>query len=187
MQYTNPRIEGLILRHLDGELTDRDRQELEAVLKDDPAARALYEEYRRLDDTAGEALGALLGHEAEETLRFPEPAAKPVYSVRWTWWGLPFAAAAAITLAVMIPRLDLGGTRNVPSPEPRVADLSPSNDTKAGLASDENPAAFSPEIDRARDTQTWYIVGPDGEMYVIEQEHTRTQRVPNAGMRLASL
>lgn len=54
-------IERLISRHLDGEITAAQQAELDRVLADDPAARAMLDEYRQNDLFAARALRTDLG------------------------------------------------------------------------------------------------------------------------------
>ena len=50
------RLEHLFSRHIDGECTPEECRLLEALLRDDPEARQLYEDYRQLDEQFGTAL-----------------------------------------------------------------------------------------------------------------------------------
>lgn len=96
------RIELLINRRLDGALSEPESLELDKLLIRDPTARALMEEYARMDTQAGEAIRAVAA--------VPEAMIEADQVTAWTsarphWWqsfGLVTAVAAAITLAVLL-------------------------------------------------------------------------------------
>ena len=83
-------IELLISRYLDGECSADDRRRLNAVLRDDPEARALYEEYAVIDREAGSALRAEFGGAPPAIIRMPA----------WQRASRFVAVAAAACLAV---------------------------------------------------------------------------------------
>ena len=60
MNPVDPKIERLIVRQLDGEITEAEQLELNRELLRNPGANRLLEEYRSLDATACEALQHVL-------------------------------------------------------------------------------------------------------------------------------
>jgi anti-sigma factor RsiW len=102
------RIEHLINRKLDGELTDAESLELDKAVIRDPRARLLLEEYERLDGAAHAAIQA--------TLAGTVPAARPEQITEWSitrrpWWAstvLITAVAASMTLAVLLGQRSSG-------------------------------------------------------------------------------
>jgi hypothetical protein len=96
--YDDDRVERLIGRSLDGELTEEDRAELDGILAENPAARALSEEYRRNDHAACEALNR----------EFSSVMTAVVARPRRGFWlaaaGAVLAAAAVVALS-FVPAL----------------------------------------------------------------------------------
>jgi len=104
------RTELLINRRLDGELSEQESLELDKLLIRDPAARALMEEYARIDAEAGRALQTVVIAPAS-TVQAEQVSAWA--SARPHWWqsfGLVAAVAAAITLGVLLSQR-AGGLR----------------------------------------------------------------------------
>src|SRR5262249_2632729 len=86
-------VERLIVRALDGEATAAERAELDALMAQNPAVRALHDEYERLDGAAKTAL--------ERVLVRPTPATPAPRIYRGPWLVAAagvLAAAAAIGL-----------------------------------------------------------------------------------------
>lgn len=83
-------VERLISRHLDGEITPAQQAELDRILADDPAARAMLDEYRQNDLFAVRALRADIGQVKTATVR---------HTSRRLW---PVAAGAVLTAAAVI-------------------------------------------------------------------------------------
>ncbi len=94
----NERIERLICRHLDGEISGEVKAELDAALKTDPSARALFEEYARNDRLAAEAL--------HSDFEFAMVAAESRQrrGLRLAAAAVALAAAAVILISIL-PRL----------------------------------------------------------------------------------
>jgi anti-sigma factor RsiW len=99
------RVERLINRHLDGELTDAEQAELNEHLLRDASARARLHDYQRIDAWCRQALEEVLpaasnGHELRGTARKAGVARR----VTQRWLGLAaVAAAAALVLSVLLP------------------------------------------------------------------------------------
>jgi len=99
-------IERLIVRRLDGALTDDEALRLDRALIRNPEAQAMLEDYRRVDTLASAALADVLGGEESfdaSTLTPRESAEAPVPAIyrRGTWF-IPGAIAAAL-LAMVLP------------------------------------------------------------------------------------
>lgn len=91
----NDHVERLISRHLDGEITSAQQAELDRILADDPAARAMLDEYRQNDLFAARALRADLGRVKTAPVR---------HAPRRLWLvatGAVLTAAAVIALSFL--------------------------------------------------------------------------------------
>ena len=193
MSTVNERIELLIIRRLDGELTPADELELDRELIKSPEARTLLEEYRRIDAEAASALSEALA-ERVVPLSPAEPIAssRPRAAYSRAWWLLPLAVAAAAALVISFMGLPTGG--------PEIAGAPVGGPNADTAAAQPRTPAYIPEIgsgvyqagfrtdllDRATDTESLYILGNDGNVYVIEQQRIRTARTPNSGIRRVS-
>ena len=184
MNPVDPKIERLIVRQLDGEITEAEQLQLNRELLRNPGAHRLWEEYRALDATAGEVLQDLLGdrHTSFDPTTIPAPlTAKRPQLVRRHWLLLTGAVAAAI-LALAIPRpavttnnqpgsfVEKTGTQpiivdNVPRPAPVNAD---------GLMRNVS----MPSVQRETGTDVFGVLDENGNVYWIEVERTRTLRRP---------
>jgi len=184
MNPVDPKIERLIVRQLDGEITEAEQLQLNRELLRNPGAHRLWEEYRALDATAGEVLQDLLGdrHTSFDPTTIPAPlTAKRPQLVRRHWLLLTGAVAAAI-LALAIPRpavttnnqpgsfVEKTGTQpiivdNVPRPRPVNAD---------GLMRNVS----MPSVQRETGTDVFGVLDENGNVYWIEVERTRTLRRP---------
>src|SRR5437879_2483142 len=87
-------LERLMSRVLDGEATPAETAQVQSRLLDDPAARAAYEDYIRIDRDARDALRAALTQPAQPT-PLCEPADRTIRFPRATW----LAAAAGVMAA----------------------------------------------------------------------------------------
>jgi anti-sigma factor RsiW len=190
MSNVDPNIERLIVRRLDGELTPDEQLELDRVLLKCPEARALLEEYERIDGLASAAVASVVADDREMPARSePLGQQQPAHGYSRAWWALPAAVAAAIALAALLGVPDVKGPQLVeqpPSAPPKLAQSAVNSvPTTDGLGPVQH-AAYGSTVNRATDTTTYYIVGPDGNIYVLEQQRVRTARAPNAGIRPAS-
>jgi len=163
-------LERLISRHLDDEATADERRELNAHLRRDPAAAALFQEYADLDREVQGALRSALG-------RSPFRCVPP-----WQRTVRVLALAAAACVAVMFWSLP-GRERTAPARQGTAqagswfAPLPAAGDTLV-----KRPARFDrPEIRFTRPRTDWVVIPSDtpGEFLVIEVSHvpTRTVRV----------
>ncbi len=184
MNPVDPKIERLIVRQLDGEITEAEQLELNRELLRNPSAHRLWEEYRTLDATAGEVLQDLLGdrHASFDPTTIPSPmtATRPQF-VRRHWLLLTGAVAAAI-LALAIPRPAVT-TNNQPGsfvektgPQPITVDDArrPRPVNANGLMRNVS----MPSVQRETGTDVFGVLDENGNVYWIEVERTRTLRRP---------
>lgn len=193
MSQVDERIERLIVRRLDGELSDEEALELDRELLRSPQVRQLFEEYQRIDRAAGGALTAAVGDDASRPTPLPV-AATPLRRKRYSrfWWVLPAAVAAGLALVIaLLPAqpgaLDLVQRPSQPAaaaPEPRHRQTLPFE----GRSGIQQAAHGAGSLDRAVDQDSLYIIADDGNIYVIDRQHVRTARRPNvdAAVRQAS-
>jgi anti-sigma factor RsiW len=187
MAETDDRLERLIGRRLDGEITEAEEHELNKMLIRSPEARRLSETCERQDGLLGSVLREDLGGIGS---RAPTRAnaVRAFRGVRGWRRSAGFAAAAAVVLAVgAAVWLDslLAGNRA------REA-VSGAGDQDVGVR------AASPIIDpvwasndgmdipherrRATNHDLFGVVGEDGKtVYLLELGHTRTTLVPRGG------
>ena len=163
-------LERLISRHLDDEATVDERRELNARMRRDPGAAALFQEYAELDREMKYALRSALG-------------LSPVRSVPdWQRALRVFALAAAACVAVMFWSLPSRERATPGEPGPVqagswFAPLPAAGDTLVKL-----PARFDrPEIRFTRPQTDWVVIPSEtpGEFLVIQVNRvpTRTVRV----------
>jgi hypothetical protein len=206
----NKDIERLIVRRLDGALTEDEELRLNRELIRNPEARQLLEDYERVDALASAALTDVLGGEQEDvdvsllTERAPTPSRQVGH--RRGWWLVPGAVAAAL-LALAIPRISFDGAGpSQPSfKQPLVVDGS--SDNRVDPAGVNRPSigqvGSTPLPRRGRDSlsrnvsqlpmtsrQTGRdvlgVMGDDGNIYWIETDRTRTIRQTPARHLLGS-
>jgi hypothetical protein len=170
MNHDPDMLDHLITRELDGEITAAQRKALRRMLQD-PAAAALFDDYRTVDQEAGAALRTALG-------RSPR-----VIRLRSSWERIGRAALVA-TAAGLAAVVWLHPGWNTPT-GPRTNDpLSRASAASwfvppapAGDAIEPPSTAYErPEV-RVRGTQREWIVIPGdrpGTMLVIEVDRVRT-------------
>jgi anti-sigma factor RsiW len=167
----------LIVRKLDGELSDEEQLALDRAILRDREARRLLEEYQQIDALA---VGALHEHLVDSrgdclpALRLGTRSRTSRGYSRW-WWLMPAAVAAAL-LAPIALRMMLPG-------DPRSALVVTRDDGASGAtsidASPIRPLPVSNPIQSAasvsdqsldRNIYYYYIVGDDGRIYMLEHE-----------------
>ncbi len=190
MSRVDQRTERLIVRRLDGELSEDERAELDRTLLRCPEARALLEEYQRIDGAAVAALSASAvscGKPIETFPRVAQPATSRGYSR--LWWVLPAAIAATIVLMVTFAGPRGTGPEMVSAPVVAPTDQGDPEPRPAAVPEGLGPvrqAGYGTDVDRSTDRDLLYILGTDGNIYVLEQERVRTARTPGRGVRQAS-
>lgn len=186
MNPVDPKIERLIVRQLDGEITEAEQLELNRELLRNPGAHRLWEEYRALDATAGEVLQNLLvdRHSSFDPTTLPSPvtvtATRPQF-VRRHWLLLSGAVAAAI-LALAIPRPAVT-TNNQPGSFVEKTGAQPILVDHARRSRPVNEGGLMrnvsmPSVQRETGTDVFGVLDENGNVYWIEVERTRTLRRP---------
>ncbi|HUU82151.1 MAG TPA: hypothetical protein VM243_01485 [Phycisphaerae bacterium] len=194
MSQVDDRIERLIVRRLDGELSDEEALELDRELLRSPQARQLLEEYRRIDGAAVEALTAAIGDDAGEAVPFPVVTTTRRKGYSRLWWALPAAVAATLALIVMFtprPAADWQIAETPPQPvvtQPQNTEPTHTQPAFPGRSGIQQAGYGPGSLDRAVNQDLLYILGDDGNIYVIDRQHMRTARKPdrNTTVRRAS-
>lgn len=185
MSQVDERIERLIVRRLDGELTEEEALELDRELLRCPEARELFDEYQRIDRVAAEALGAAIENDAGKAAPLAVVTAPRRKGYSKLWWGLPAAVAATLALIVTLtPRPSADWQM---AETPRQPLVTQSLDTESARVQPRLPgrsgvqqAGYDPgSLDRAVNQDLLYIIGDDGNIYVIDRQHVRTARKPS--------
>ena len=107
------RIESLMNRSLDRDLGEAEQLKLDRTLIRSPEIRRAYEQMRRIDSLAAEALRAMVPEDHVTPVPNPEAGARRSQGgARKLWWLLPAAAAGlAVLLAMQLRgRVDRPGT-----------------------------------------------------------------------------
>lgn len=170
------RLEHLISRELDGEITPEERAALAQWFQREPATRATYESYRDLDRELGAALrGAMRAH---------QPA---IFSLRrrsrfghdyWSRAALVAVAAAIAAFAWLTPNRANHGGKLHPNPNMQTARLLPTAQV-VDQVMPVTPEYERPEL-RVRGTQRDYILIPGrepGTVIILEVDRVRTRAI----------
>jgi hypothetical protein len=167
------KLEHLISRALDGECTSDERKLLKSRLRNDPQARALFDELRTLD----EALGDALRRATRRTWHIIS------FRSRWGRVGQGLIVTAAACLAAMAwlhPTPPKAGPARPTRSIPAQASLTPSWFAPSPPPADEVtpiPSAYERPQLRVRGTQrNWIVIPGDrpGTFMVIEVDRVRT-------------
>lgn len=191
MRDVSEHIERLITRKLDGEITADESLELDRELIRSPRARALFDEYQRLDQLAGACIRSTIGQRSADApvlVIGGPPAPATVAHRRHAWMWVAAAMAACLALVVIwntpngpglsgrvadngmdatAPRLNgqLGPRPQVGMPRVGV----PGNDVGVYRTADTLP----PPVDRVTDVGMILVPAEDGAFYLLPVEHTR--------------
>ena len=185
MTHVNEDIERLIVRHLDGALSEDEELALNRELIRNPAAHRLLEEYKQVDELAGAALEQAFTNDGlpfdPQTLSAPSRRRRSGGYYR-IWWLVPGAVAAAL-LALAIPRPpstpDAGrppavaGLDEQPRRMPRHDD--PIRNAPGGVMRQVSSPAM-PRVKRDTGREFFGVLGDDGNIYWVEVNRTRTVR-----------
>jgi hypothetical protein len=185
-------VEELIIRSLDGELSEEEEVRLDRAVLRDPEARRLRDEYERTDALASAALNEALPEEAPSfdpfalttrANRHDAVSAGRARGSHWTWWLMPGAVAAAIVAVLVIP-MSTQQPRDVESPivsmpleRPVIQDDSllnhPMNKPQV------QPVLHGPrKIKKRTDREYIAVLGEDGQVYWLEVDRTRMIKGP---------
>jgi len=183
-------IERLIVRRLDGVLTEDEALQLDRALIRNPEARALLEDYRRVDALASAALADALGAEASfdvSTLTPRESAEVPVPVIyRRGTWLIPGAIAAAL-LAMVLPTPSRhhqdGSQAAAPTSSATrisrpVGTIDPHGAAPRGFGSPnlQRNVSHLPRTKGQTVRDVIGVMGDDGGVYWIEVDRSRTVR-----------
>jgi hypothetical protein len=179
------RIERLICRRLDQEITPAEVAELDDALRRDPRARDLFEEYRAIDFIAADAL-------RRDSARPTGPAGRPGFQGwrRAAAGGL--LAAAAVVAFSFLPDLwnsstvDPAGPAAVSaivSPRPRTIERAPRRPNLLSPPAYQEVVGYPP-LQRLRNLHRDLIGirGPnDNVIYILERDARSTRITPVSG------
>ncbi|UCF33220.1 MAG: hypothetical protein JSV78_12895 [Phycisphaerales bacterium] len=185
------RIENLIVRSLDGELSDDEQLELDRAVLRAPEARRLKEDYERIDALATAALSEAVGDQPPAfdpmVLTGEEGAARKAAGQRsvavarhhWAWWLMPGAIAAAILAALLIPTSLLGPEVHQPqafvpaTTQHMIPEVASSS--RPSELPEVRPVLEAPrKIKRTTDRRYIGVLGEDGRIYWLEIDRIRT-------------
>ena len=182
-------IERLVVRQLDGELTENEQLELNRELIRNPEARRLMEEYTRIDGLAVAALDEALG---DDSLSF-DPAAlpsrgQPVTARRYHrgWWLVPGAIAAAL-LAIVVAQFPGASTSDQPMAGHRpvqpgqVMPVPYDGPPRKDIMQNTGFGPVGRTIRRNTGREVIGVIGDDGNIYWIEIDRIRTIKQPGPG------
>jgi hypothetical protein len=185
------RVERLIVRKLDGELSEDEELQLNRELIRDPEARQLLEEYQRIDGVAAEALSRVLADESllvdAEALSGQSRTA-PAQAYNRGRWLVPGAVAAAL-LALVLARFtppsspdSLDIARRGPPPRRMFPEVRP-DQGREGLNQLANFEPGGRRVKRDTGREVIGVMGDDGNIYWIEIDRIRTFKQPRQGYR----
>jgi len=175
------RIESLMNRSLDRDLGEAEQLELDRTLIRSPEIRRAYEQMRRIDSLAAEALRAMVPEDHVTPVPNPEAGARRSQGgARKLWWLLPAGAAAglAVLLAMQLrgrvdrPGQEMAGTNDNAAPIHRLVEdpNRPLQPVRPG---------YRPHLtDRSLDHNWTGVEGNDGRIYWIETRRVRTLERP---------
>lgn len=191
MKKVSDRIERLIIRKLDGEITSDEELELDRELLRVPEVRELFESYRVIDELSAEVIAACAGRRRPEKPLLMVPSHHPAAQPGRRGWML-YASALAACLALFIiwrtpkstpPRVTPDTTELAQSTP---AHLSPRSNRVVprigGTGGDagvwhvaDRPAQ---RLDRYTDRNVILVPGRGGEVYLLNVDQVREVRQP---------
>ena len=184
MSDVNEHLERLMVRSLDGALTQGEELELNRELIRNPEARRLMAAYRTVDELSIAALDEVAAGET------------PVFDARtWTragsskrrtrqgrtWFWLAPGAIAAALLAMVVPRPMPTSVQRppiVPAPSAPTFNGVVGPPFTGGQQDVMRSVRSTPAIHRNTGREIIGVVGDDGNLYWIEVERTRTVTLP---------
>lgn len=190
MSEMDDRLEHLISRRLDGELTEAQEHELNKWLVRDPEARCLLDLYEQQDAAVGAALEAALGRAPHSVSADGLNVAGFAPPRRFRQWLWPTAAAAAVLLVFSVSLRLLPWSADRPGTSQ--PGLTPSGPVVVSPSSDGDPAEPTlvewTDVDalrehrRDRSRDVFGVLGPDGRtLYLLEMNRTQTTVLPVSG------
>ena len=184
MSDVNEHLERLMVRSLDGALSEDDELALNRELIRNPEAHRLMAAYRTVDELSTAALNEVTAGETPvfDAKTWPRAgSSKRLARQRRTWiWLAPGAIAAAL-LAMVVPRPVPTSVQHplivrAPSVPTFNGEMgSPFTDGRQDLM---HSVRSTPAIHRNTGREIIGVVGDDGNLYWIEVERTRTVTLP---------
>jgi anti-sigma factor RsiW len=168
-------IERLICRALDGELSGEDRSVLDRILAEDPAAQALFDEYRRNDEEASAAL------KREFSSVMTVVVARPRRGLWLAAAGAVLAAAAVVALSFAPAHWSAGPSQVADQTRRRSQNVVPS--IAQPMFVDYRDASQVP-MQRIRDLNRDVIGIPGSDkntIYILERNLQSTRVSPISG------
>ncbi len=188
------RVERLIVRSLDGEITEEEQLELNRELLRSPEAQELLEDYKSTDAIAAESLKSVIPNRSSFSPVLLLPRATVDSHCRRNRW-MVFASAVAASLSFLLywqAPDPVQVTQSVlPSPSV-VAQVSPGQKPVDGVVRPmvgniESSAGVwrvaeqqSRRVDRLTDRNVILVPGENGEFYILNVDRVREVRQPRS-------
>ena len=185
MSNIDENLERLIVRSLDGDLSEDEQLNLDRELIRNPDALRLMEEYGSIDSLAVASLEALVCNDDFHVEAPSEIGAQREPRGRnHRGWMLVSGAIAAALLAIVIPRpaslplekreaIVQKAAPTTPRDFPEARDLQ-----NQGMMHSVANGVLRPSVQRRTGRDLIGVIGDDGNLYWIEVERTRTVRFP---------
>lgn len=185
MSNSDENLERLIVRSLDGDLSEDEQLILDRELIRNPDAHRLMEEYGSIDSLAVASLEALVCNDDFHVEAPSEIGAQREPRGRnYRGWMLVSGAIAAAVLAIVIPRSAIlppeqreaivqKAAPTTPRDFPGVRELQ-----NQGMMHSVANGVSRPSVQRRTGRDLIGVIGDDGNLYWIEVERTRTVRFP---------
>lgn len=185
MSNMDENLERLIVRSLDGDLSEDEQLDLDRELIRNPDALRLMEEYGSIDRLAVASLEALVCNDDFHVEAPSEIGAQRERRGRHhRGWMLVSGAIAAAVLAIVIPRSAIlppeqreaivqKAAPTTPRDFPGVRELQ-----NQGMMHSVANGVLRPSVQRRTGRDLIGVIGDDGNLYWIEVERTRTVRFP---------
>ena len=184
MSDVNEHRERLIVRSLDGELSEDDELALNRELIRNPEAHRLMAAYRTVDELSVAALDEATTGETPEfdakTWTQVDSLKRRTRQGRTWFWLVPGAIAAAL-LAMVVPRPMSTSVQRPPivrAPSAPTFNGAVGSPFTGGRQDMMRSVRSTPAIHRNTGREIIGVVGDDGNLYWIEVERTRTVTLP---------
>jgi hypothetical protein len=184
MSNVNEHLERLIVRSLDGKLSEDDELALNRELIRNPEARRLMAAYRTVDELSIAALDEVAASETPDfdvkTWARAGSSKRRTRQGRTWFWLAPGAIAAAL-LALIVPRPMPTSVQRPPIvrvPSAPTFNGVVDSPFTGGRQDMMRSVRSTPAIHRNTDREIIGVVGDDGNLYWIEVERTRTVTLP---------
>ncbi len=187
-------IERLIVRKLDGELSPEQSLELDRELLRNPDARQLFEDYKKIDALATNALGEAYDSITPQFEMNSLPLQADTHfgssKKRYGWLIVGAVAAAILALIIPVPSLQINQSNspqvvnksNTTTPLP-MGDMRPVMTQPSSQDGMMNYVDWrQPRIQRDNGREIIGVRGDDGNLYWIEVNRVRTIRKPRQRM-----